>query len=175
MNGDPPPPTELVYWPSLGATGEFSGIFGSSEPGDCCATFVLPMVRPPAAAIRDLLVLRGLGDLEKFRGPVRGQKRAKNSKKWIFGSWGPFWARRPPTKFVCGPSEPCLGSHVSPGSEIRALWGGLGVISSVGDRFCLLGTQPTKNCFSRNLAAPGSFWDCFGSVELQSQCATFLL
>ena len=36
------------------------------------------MVRTPAAAIRNLLVLEGLGDFEKFRGPVR-------SPKW------PFW------------------------------------------------------------------------------------
>ena len=31
---------------------------------------------------------------------------------------------------------------------------GLGAVSSVGAQFCQLGTQPTKNCFGRNLAPP---------------------
>ena len=42
------------------------------------------MVRRPAVPFHDLQVLRGLGDLEKFRGPVQGPKLAKNAKKWIF-------------------------------------------------------------------------------------------
>ena len=42
------------------------------------------MVRPPAAAIRNVLVLGRLGDSEKFRGPVQGLKLANNAKKWIF-------------------------------------------------------------------------------------------
>ena len=44
----------------------------------------------------------------------------------------------------CGPSEPCLGSHVPLGPRIWPFWGALGAISSVGDRFCLLGTQLGK-------------------------------
>ena len=35
----------------------------------------------------------------------------------------------------CGPSEPCLRSDVSLGPEIWPFFGGLGAISSVGDRF----------------------------------------
>ena len=46
------------------------------------------MVRPPAAAIRDLLVLGGLGDLEKFRGPVRGPKQAEKRQKVDFAGLG---------------------------------------------------------------------------------------
>ena len=42
------------------------------------------MVQPPAVALCDLLVLGGLGDLEKFRSPIQGPKLAKNAKKWIF-------------------------------------------------------------------------------------------
>ena len=56
------------------------------------------MVRPPAAAIRDLLDFWGLGDFEKFRvlpGPELGQKRRSGFSR----SWVPFWAQRPPTKF----------------------------------------------------------------------------
>ena len=41
-----------------------------------------------AAAIRDVLVFGCLGHLEKFRGPVRGPKRVKNAKKWIFPDLG---------------------------------------------------------------------------------------
>ena len=90
FNPPPPPPhrLELFFFGCNSAPPEnFWILFGSLEPGDRCATFVqprLPMVQPPAAAIRDLLVLGGLGDLEKFRGPVRGPKRGKNAKKWIF-------------------------------------------------------------------------------------------
>ena len=57
------------------------------------------MVRPPAVAIRDLLDFGGSGDLEKFHGlpgPEPGQKHQKSGFSW---SWGPFWAKRPPTKF----------------------------------------------------------------------------
>ena len=46
------------------------------------------MVRPPAAAIRDLLVLGDLGDSEKFRHPIRGPKRAKNAEKVDFTGLG---------------------------------------------------------------------------------------
>ena len=46
------------------------------------------MIRPPAAAIRDLLVFGCLGDLEKFRSPIRGPKQAENAQKWIFTALG---------------------------------------------------------------------------------------
>ena len=47
------------------------------------------MVRPPVARIRDLRVLGGVGELEKFRGPIRGPKRAKNAQKVdLAGLWG---------------------------------------------------------------------------------------
>ena len=46
------------------------------------------MGRPLAAAIRNLLVLGGLVDLQKFRSPVRGLKRAKNAQKVDFPGLG---------------------------------------------------------------------------------------
>ena len=65
---------------------EFLGCFGSSKARSRCGTcayFTLSMVRPPAAAIHNLLGFGGLGDLEKIHAP-RGPKQAKNAKKWIF-------------------------------------------------------------------------------------------
>ena len=91
--------------------------------------------------------------------------KAKIAKKAIFPVLGAILDKTRAEQIClhadCGPSESCLGSHVSPASEMRALGGGLGAISSVEDRFCLLGTQPTKNCFSRNSAPPGSFREFF--------------
>ena len=57
----------------------------------------------------------------------------------------------------CGPTEPCWRSHVSLGRGIWLFWGALRAISSVGDRFCRLGTQPTKLSFGRNSEPPASF------------------
>ena len=91
--------------------GILGGIFGSSEPRSRCATFVHPrllMVRPPAAAIRDLLVFGRLGDLEKF---CRSQKRQKVDFPGLGGRSGRN-TRRPkfdrmlnadPLNPVCGP------------------------------------------------------------------------
>ena len=65
----------------------FRDFFGSSEPGDCCATFLqprLPLVRLLVAAIRDFLVFGFLGDLAKFRRPVCGPDRPKTAQKSIF-------------------------------------------------------------------------------------------
>ena len=72
--------------------GSFQGTSGSWEPGDGRATFVrlrLPTVRPPGAAIRDLLVLGGLEDLGKFRSPVWGPKPPKSgfSRSWGLGGF----------------------------------------------------------------------------------------
>ena len=75
----------------------------------------------------------------------------------------------------CGPSELCLGSHVFLESEIQALLGGLGAISSGGDRFCLLGTQPTKTRVGRNPGPAGIFQEILGSSEPRSRWATFWL
>ena len=93
------------------------------------------MVRPPAAAICDLLVLGGLGDLEKFLGTIRGPKRAKDTKKWIFlvAVRGETPADQICLHAECGRSEPCLGSRVPLGPEKRARGG--------GGAFCRLGTS----------------------------------
>ena len=68
--------------------------------------------------------------MEKLCGPVRGPKLAKNAKKWICLGLGAVLGETPAGQIClhakCGPSEPCLGSHVSPGSEIWALWGRAG-------------------------------------------------
>ena len=54
--------------------------------------------------------------------------------------------------------------------------GGLGAISSVGDLFCRLGSQPTKkNCFGHNAAPLASVRDFFGSSGPRLCGATFLL
>ena len=133
MTPPPPPPDRQYLGRNSAPPGSFREIFGSSEARSHCATFVLsqlPMVRPPAAAIRDLLVLRGLRDSEKFRGPVQGPKRAKNSKKWIFPVLGAVLGETPADQIClrakCGPSEPCLGSHVSLGPGIWPFGGGAG-------------------------------------------------
>ena len=88
------------------------------------------------------------GDSEKFCGQVWGPKRAKNTKKWIFLVLGAVLDETSADQIClhaqCGPTEPCLGSPVSLGPDIWALRQGLGAISSAGDRFCRLGTQPTK-------------------------------
>ena len=85
------------------------------------------MVWPPAGRDSRFTGFRGSGDLEKFRGPVRGLERAKNGKKWTLPVLGAVLGETPADQIClrakCRPREPCLGSHVSPGSEIRALWG----------------------------------------------------
>ena len=51
-----------------------------------------------------------------------------------------------------------MGSHVFLEAEIWPFFGGgLGAVSSVGYRFCRLGTEPTKNHFGRTSAPPASF------------------
>ena len=61
------------------------------------------MVRPPSAAIRDLLVLGGLGDLEKIcdpvQGPEKGQKRQKVDFPGLGGRSGLDASR--PKLFAC--------------------------------------------------------------------------
>ena len=101
---------------------EFFWLPGAGRPLRTLVRLRLPMVQPPAAAIRDLLVLGGLGDLEKFGGPVRGPKWVKNAKKWIFLVLGAVLGETPADQIClhakCGPAEPSLGSHVSLGSGI---------------------------------------------------------
>ena len=68
---DPPSPLELFFGRHSAPPGSFWKIFGSSEARLRCATFVLsrlPMVRPPAAAIHDLLFFLGLGVLGEISG-----------------------------------------------------------------------------------------------------------
>ena len=73
------------------------------------------------------MVPKGSG-LEKFCGLVWGPKRAKKAKKWNFPVWGAVLGETPADQIClhaeCGPSDPCLRSHVPLGSEIRAQWGG---------------------------------------------------
>ena len=80
--------------------GSFQNFFCSSEPGDCCATFEqpwLPMVQPPQFLICDLR-FGTPGGLREISRPHSGPKTPKSR---FSRSWGPFWARRAPTKFVC--------------------------------------------------------------------------
>ena len=147
-----------LFRPKLGPTGEFSVFFfGSSEPCSRCATFrhfALSTFWPPAAAIRNLLVLGGLEDLEKFDGRPGPKTGQKHRKKWISRSWGPFLAKRPPNKFDCmlnvGAVNPGWGPMCPLGSEIRALCGGLGAISfwggAGGGVFGPLGAHQNRVC-----------------------------
>ena len=74
----------------------------------------------------------------------------------------------------CGPSEPCLGSHVSLGPGIWPFWGVLAANSPVGDRFCLLGTQPTKDPFWPSLGATGEFSGIFQLIGTAFAFRNFL-
>ena len=104
----------------------------------------------------------GSGGLREISRPPGAQSGPKTPDSGFSRSWGPFWAKHPSTRFVC---MPCLASHLSPGPRYRRSCGAWGPFSSVGDRFCLLGTQPTKNGFGRNSKPPGSFREVFGSSE----------
>ena len=114
--------------------------------------------------------------MEKFCGPAWGPKRAKPAKKWIFPGLGAVLGETPTNQIClhaeCGPSEPCLGSHVSLGPGIWPFWGALGAISSVEDRFCLLGSQPTKTSFWPDLGATGEVSGNFWLIG--TRCATFV-
>ena len=127
------------------------------------------MFRPSATAIRDLLVLGGLADFEKFRVPVRGPKRAKNGKKWIFPVFGAVLGETLADQIClhvkCGPCEPCLGSHVSLGP---GTWGRGGALLR---QFGTGSVCQEPNRFG----ASGVFWEMFGSPEPRSHCATFSL
>ena len=79
----------------------------------------------------------------------------------VWGTLGDFAAARGPeqannAKFVCMrnayPVNPVWGAMCPWGPRYGRSGGGLGAISSVDRRFCLLGTQPTKNRFGRNSA-----------------------
>ena len=76
--------------------------FSSSEPRPRCATCVqprLPMVRPPAAAIRDLRLLGVWGTWRNFAAPSGARNGPRTPKGRFSWSWGPFWRKHPPTKF----------------------------------------------------------------------------
>ena len=93
--------------------------------------------------------------------PSGAQNGPKTPKSGFFQFWGPFWAKRPPTKFDrmvnAAPVSPVWGPMCPWGPANGRFFWGLGAILSVGDRFCRLGTQPTKIRFGRNSAPPGSF------------------
>ena len=66
---------------------------------------------------------------------------------------------------------PCV-----PGAGDRAVWGGRwGPFPRLGTGFVGQGPNGKKNCFNRDSALAGSFQEFFGSSELRSRCATFLL
>ena len=88
------------FGPQLGATGWSSGFFWPIETAFALLnfrTFCTFEVRPPAVAICDLLDFWGSRDkFHRHPGPEMGQRRRKSG---FSRSWGPFWAKRPPTKF----------------------------------------------------------------------------
>ena len=92
----PPPPPRAVSAVTRSHQGVFNNFFAQWNRVPVAQ---LSMVWPPAAAICDLLLFGGLG--KNFCGPVRGPKRAINTKKWNSPVLGPFWAKRPLTKFDC--------------------------------------------------------------------------
>ena len=110
-------------------------------------------------------IFGGLGDLEKFCGRLGPETGQKHPKSVFSRSLGLFWTKHPPTKFVCmlnaDPVNPVkLGSHVSLGPKLWPFFGGLGAISSVGDRFFRLGTKPKKKSYpkkSLNFSPPLRF------------------
>ena len=96
--------------------GIFRDIFGSSEPGDHCANFVLlrlPIVRPPAAAIRDLLGFGGVWALREIPSPNRQKKldpkKIEKKLKFLFFvavSANKFSSKTERFFFVSGPWRP---------------------------------------------------------------------
>ena len=52
--------------------------------------------------------------------------------------------------------------------------GGGGGILSVGDRFCWLGIQLTKNCLGSEAAHPASYWDFFWLIRTAFALRNFL-
>ena len=160
-----PPPIEHFFGRNSVAPGNFREFFGCPEPRDRCATFErprLPMVRPPAAAIRHLLVLGGLGDFKKFRGTGRGPNGSKTPKKWIFPVLGAVLDDTPADQIClhakCRHNVPCLTSHVPLRPGIWPFGGG-----EAGGRFVVWGPvlsvgNPTdKKPFRPELGATGAF------------------
>ena len=101
--------------------------------------------------IRDLLVFGAWGTWRNFATPFGAQTGPKTPKRRFSRSWGALWAKRPLTKFDrmlnADPVNPVWGPMCPWGPRYGRFFfggGGLGAISSVGDRFCGLGTQPTK-------------------------------
>ena len=139
-----------------------ANFFGSSEPRSRCATFLQPrptMVRPPAAAIRHLLVFGCPGDLKKFCRPFGASNGPKTPKSGFSQSWGPFWTKHPPTKFDrmlnTDPLNPVWGPRCPWGLGYGRFFLGGGL---VGDRFCRLGTQLTKTVLAITRSHQRVFW-----------------
>ena len=113
-----PPPLEPFFGRNPAPPGEFSEVCWLIGTAFALSTFVEPrlsMVRPPAAAVRDLLGFGGLGDLEKFRGPVRAQNGPKPRL-----SLGQAQYHMP----APNPSTRLLGlKRPPPGAATPSLWG----------------------------------------------------
>ena len=90
--------------------------------------------------------------MEKFRNLVWAKNWPKTPKSGFSRSWDPLWAKRPPNQFDrmpnADPMNPAWGPTCPWEPRYGRFAGGLGAVSSVGDRFRWLGTQPTKNRFA---------------------------
>ena len=66
---------------------------------------------------------RGSGGHRNFKAPFGARNRPKKPESGFSRSWGPFWARRPPTKFVCmlsaDPMNPVWGPMCPWGPSYR--------------------------------------------------------
>ena len=101
------------------------------------------MVWPPAAVIRDLLDFWGSGGLQEISRPPGAPKRAKNAGLGgILGETTPDQIR---SHAKCGPSEPCLGFHMSLGPEIWPFRAGWGPFRRLGTIF--VGQGPSQKKF----------------------------
>ena len=75
----------------------------------------------------------------------------------------------------CGPTEPCLESHVSLGPEIWPFfWGGWGLFRRLGTGFVGYGLNRQKTVLAVTRRHWRVFGIFFGSSGLRLRCATFL-
>ena len=119
------------------------------------------MVRPPAAAIRDLLAFGGLGDLEKFCG----QRHQKVDFPGLGAVLGETSADKVCFRAKCGPSEvPCV-----PGARDMA------VLGLAGGHFVSWGPVLVRDPTDQKAVLAVTRRQLFGSSEPRSCCATFLL
>ena len=80
--------------------------------------------------------LGDLGTERNFAAPFRPRKGAKTPKSGFSRSWGPFWARCPPTKVVCmlnaDPVNPVWGPMCPWGLGYGRFWGRWGPFRQLG-------------------------------------------